>query len=63
MQTGTVPTADGEVTTPAHWVLAAKGLLPAQHLVDTGYLDAALLIEATRDFGVDLVGPTRPNLQ
>ncbi|WP_454019850.1 hypothetical protein [Azospirillum sp. Marseille-Q6669] len=28
-----------------------------------GYLDAALLIEATRDFGVDLVGPTLPDLQ
>ncbi|QCO17180.1 IS1182 family transposase (plasmid) [Azospirillum brasilense] len=63
VQTETAPTADGEVTTPAHRALAAKGLLPAEHLVDTGYLDAALLIEATRDFGVDLVGPTRPDLQ
>ena len=63
VQTETAPTADGEVTTPAHQALASKGLLPAEHLVDTGYLDAALLIEATRDLGVDLVGPTRPDLQ
>ena len=63
VQTETTPAADGEVTIPAHRALAAKRLLPAQHLVDTGYLDAALLIEATRDFGVDLVGPTRPDLQ
>lgn len=63
VQTETAPTADGDVTTPAHVALAAKCLLPAEHLVDTGYLDAALLIEATRDFGVDLVGPTRPDLR
>ena len=38
VQTETAPTADGAVTTPAHRALAAKGLLPAEHLVDTGYL-------------------------
>jgi len=59
VQTVSAPIADGEATTPAHRALRRKGLLPAQHLVDTGYLDAALLVETRRDFGVDLVGPTR----
>lgn len=42
VQTETAPTTDGAVTTPAHRALTAKGLLPAEHLVDSGYLDAAL---------------------
>src|SRR5689334_8505 len=36
VQTDTAPTADGKATTSAHLALAAKGLLPAEHLVDTG---------------------------
>ena len=32
---------------------------PAVHLVDTGYLDAELLVTTRRDFGVDLAGPAR----
>jgi transposase len=35
--------------------------LPGQHLADTGYVDAELLAESRRDFGVDLIGPTRPD--
>ena len=61
VQTTAGPTADGDVTTPAHRALRGKGLLPAQHIVDTGYLDAGLLVETRRDFGVDLVGPPRPD--
>ncbi|GAA0604218.1 hypothetical protein GCM10009416_47270 [Craurococcus roseus] len=61
VQTTAGPTADGDVTTPTHRALRGKGLLPAQHIVDTGYLDAGLLVETRRDFGVDLVGPPRPD--
>src|SRR4051794_25209623 len=39
--------------------LADKGLLPVQHIVDTGYLSAGQLVQAQRDFGLDLVGPAR----
>jgi transposase len=53
------PVADAEATTPAHAALRAKGLLPATHLVDTGYLDAGLLVATRRDFGIDLAGPAR----
>jgi len=31
--------------------------------VDTGYLDAALLVASQKDFGVALLGPTRPDLK
>ena len=53
------PVADDEATTPAHTALRDKGLLPAVHLVDTGYLDAELLVTTRRDFGIDLAGPAR----
>lgn len=33
--------------------------LPATHIVDTGVLDAALLVKGREDYGVDLLGPTR----
>ncbi|WP_050783589.1 transposase [Methylobacterium nodulans] len=49
--------------TPAHEALADKDLLPAQHLVDTGYTDAGLLIEARQRFGVDLIGPVRRDVR
>jgi len=59
VQTMAAPVADGEATTPAHIALRAKGLLPAMHLVDTGYLDAELLVTTRRDFEIDLAGPAR----
>ena len=59
VETSSAPTADGDLTPTIHRALADKGLLPAMHIVDTGYLDAALLVSSKRDFGVDLYGPTR----
>ncbi len=59
VQTMAAPVADAEATTPAHTALQDKGLLPAVHLVDTGYLDAELLVATRRDFGIDLAGPAR----
>ena len=38
---------------------SAAGAAPRVHLVDSGFLDAALLVASRRDFGVDLLGPTR----
>ena len=44
-------------TTPIHAALHTKDLLPAVHLVDTGYVDAACLVTSRRTYGVDLYGP------
>jgi DDE family transposase len=52
-------TADGEVTPKVHQALQQRDLLPAVHLVDTGFLDAELLVASREDYGVDLLGPTR----
>src|ERR671912_1572589 len=46
-------------TADIHQGLAAKGLLPAEHFVDSAYVDAALLVGSRRDHGVSLAGPVR----
>lgn len=42
-----------------HAALAAKGLLPAEHLVDAGYPSAGNLVTSQRDYGVDVIAPVR----
>ena len=61
VQTTPAPRADGDMTPAIQESLAARDLLPEQQLVDTGYLDAALLVSSREEYGVDLVGPTRPD--
>ena len=63
VETTAAPTADGEATPKVHAGLRTKGLLPAVHLVDTGFLDAELIATSRRDYGVNLLGPTRPDVK
>lgn len=59
VETTAAPTADGEVTPRVHCALHARNLLPQIHVVDTGFLDAELLVASQREYGVELLGPTR----
>ena len=43
-----------------HDALAAKGLAPSEHLVDSAYVSANDLIRAHEQYGIALVGPARP---
>jgi transposase len=52
------PAADGATTPQIHAALAQRNLLPGTHLVDTGFLDAELLVKSPEHYGVDLLGPT-----
>jgi transposase len=61
VQTAPAPVADGDATLLIHETLKEKELLPETQFVDTGYLDAELLAESKRKYGVDLLGPTRPD--
>jgi transposase len=56
---GTV--ADVELLDAIHSALAAKGLLPGEHLVDTGYVDAAHLVTSEQDHGIRVIGPVLPD--
>jgi transposase len=57
----TCPAMRPDMTSTAgiHEGLAAKGLLPAEHFVDSAYVDAGLLAGSRRDHGVALEGPVR----
>jgi transposase len=57
----TCPAMQQDMTSTAeiHERLAAKGLLPAEHFVDSAYVDAALLVGSRRDHDVSLEGPVR----
>jgi len=46
-------------TAGIHDRLAAKGLLPAEHFVDSGYVDAGLLVSSQKNHGISLEGPVR----
>jgi transposase len=61
VQTTPGPVADGDATPIIHEALKQKDLLPETQFVDTGYLDAELLAESKKNYGVDLYGPTRPD--
>ncbi len=37
--------------------LAERALLPATHLLDSGYVDADVLVSAQQEHGIDVVGP------
>jgi transposase len=51
----TVP--DVEMLAPIHTALAKKGLLPAEHLVDAGYVAAETLVTSAATHAVEVVGP------
>jgi hypothetical protein len=61
VETTSGPMADAEVTKTIHEPLQAKQLLPRLHMVDPGYLDAELLVTSQPAYGVELLGPTRPD--
>lgn len=50
---------DYAVTQTIHQRLDERDLLPAEHLLDAGYIDARNLVESQSDYGVDLIGPVR----
>ena len=61
VETTGATTADGALTQPIHQALHANALGPKEHLVDTAYLDAALLLESQTEYHIELVGPVLPD--
>lgn len=59
VQTPIAPQTSVETTEPIHEVLSAKARLPSQHLVDSGYVSAELLVSSPNDYQIELVGPVR----
>jgi transposase len=56
-ETTPATTYDGAVTETIHTALEAKGLLPEEHIVDSGSLDAEVLVSAEQHQKITLIGP------
>ena len=61
VETTSAPISDETMTSTIHAELDRKGLVPNEHIVDAGYVDAQLLVESQRDYHIDLVGPVGKN--
>lgn len=61
VETTPATTADIQVTPRIHTALAEKKLLPAEHLVDSAYLDAGEMLTSQTHYAIDLVGPLPPD--
>ena len=55
--------ADLDALPQIHQKMADNSLLPAQHLVDTGYISAAAMTQSQQTHQVELVGPARGDYQ
>jgi len=53
---------EAQCTEPIQQALVDKDLAPTEHFVDAAYVDAALLVSSRQDHGIDVIGPTRPNV-
>ena len=61
VETTLATTADAVVLAPIHTALAAKECLPAEHLVDSGYVSGEQLVASHKEHQIRLVGPIREN--
>ncbi len=57
VETTVATTYDGAVTETIQTALGAKGLLPDEHIVDSGYIDAELIVTSQKRHGLTLLGP------
>ncbi len=61
VHTTVATTQDVSCTADIQKQMQANDCPPARHLVDTGYIDAQLVIESSRTYGIELFGPMRMN--
>lgn len=52
---------EAQCTETIQQALVEKGLPPREHIVDSAYIDAELLVNSQKAQGITLVGPTRPD--
>nr|WP_286192269.1 hypothetical protein [Roseomonas genomospecies 6] len=62
VETTLAPVSDIDRTAPIHAALAARGLAPAVHFLDAGYVDAPLLIASQAEHRIEIVGPVQPDI-
>jgi transposase len=60
-ETTPATTSDKDLAPVIHGALAAKGLLPREHLLDGGYVDSELLVASRAEHGVEVIGLVPPD--
>lgn len=61
IETSMATEPDFQTLPKIHTALAQKGLLPAEHTLDAGYMTINNFVESHAHHGVELVGPMRPD--
>lgn len=61
IETTTATEPDFQTLPKIHQALDEKGLLPAEHLIDAGYVTIDNLVDSQTQHSVELVGPVRPD--
>lgn len=61
VETTASTTPDVAMTETIHEHLAEKDLLPGEHLIDAGYVDAQVLVTSEQEHGVAVIGPVPPD--
>jgi len=59
VETSVSTTPDGELTESIHQHLDEKRLLPGEHLVDQGYVDAQVVVESKEEHQIEVIGRVR----
>lgn len=57
VETTPAPVSDNAMTIPIHQALADRELSPSVHLLDAGYVDAAIVINGLSEHDINVVGP------
>lgn len=52
---------DSDLSAPIQEALAQRTLLPSEHFLDAGYVDADLLVRSQNELGIEVIGPVRPD--
>jgi hypothetical protein len=56
-------TTDEAMTETIHAELEQTDLTPSQHLLDSGYITAPILVSSQRQYGIEVIGPGRPDVK
>jgi transposase len=56
-------TTDEAMTETIHAELEQTDLTPRQHLLDSGYITAPILVSSQQHYGIEVIGPGRPDVK
>lgn len=62
VETTDAGTQDVTMLAGVHRALSSKGCLPKEHLADSGYVDAELIVSSQDTYDLNLIGPVRPDI-